>query len=80
MLGCCVDKKYGKGCTEETCMNLPEGMTCGNCFHVGRCTTIFGSNADDTACSFFPRRFHFFYHTEGQKGLTNEQRGVIKNS
>ncbi|MCK9567431.1 hypothetical protein M0R72_00610 [Candidatus Pacearchaeota archaeon] len=40
MLGCCVDKKYGKGCTEETCMQLPKGKTCGDCGHIARCKAM----------------------------------------
>jgi hypothetical protein len=58
-MGCCVDK----ACTAETCMNLPEGLTCSDCFHVRRCTGIFGAKETDTACQFFPRRFHNRYQT-----------------
>lgn len=58
MNGCCVDKKYGKGCNEQTCMTLPAGESCATCVHVWRCTTIFGSKPEDTSCQFFPRRFH----------------------
>lgn len=57
MLGCCVDKKYGKGCSDSTCMELPEGVTCGDCRHVVRCTRIFGVKAENRSCDFFPRRF-----------------------
>lgn len=53
MNGCCVDKKYGKGCNESTCMTLPAGKTCGDCAHVRRCTAIFGMTETDTSCSFF---------------------------
>jgi len=55
--GCCVDRKYGTGCTDETCMNLPNGATCGDCVHVRRCVAIFGRKPTDTSCDFFPRRF-----------------------
>jgi hypothetical protein len=33
MNGCCVDKV----CSEQTCMKLPYGKTCGDCGHFGRC-------------------------------------------
>ncbi len=51
--GCCVDKK----CTPNTCMELPAGKTCGDCYHVARCTAIFGHTARDKYCDWFPRRF-----------------------
>lgn len=57
MLGCCVDKKYGKGCTPETCMQLPDGKKCGDCVHIKRCKAIFGHTENDTVCDWFPRRF-----------------------
>jgi len=53
MNGCCVDKK----CTPDTCMTLPEGKTCGDCFHGPRCFAIFGHKASDTFCDWFPRKF-----------------------
>lgn len=37
VFGCCVDKQYGKGCTDDTCMKLPEGKTCGSCRLFPRC-------------------------------------------
>ncbi len=59
MNGCCVDKKYGtpNACTEDTCMTLPAGKTCGDCRHARRCDLIFGGNQANTDCQFFPRRF-----------------------
>jgi hypothetical protein len=51
--GCCVDKK----CDSETCMNLPEGKTCGHCIHSLRCVAMFGHVLTDTYCDFYPRRF-----------------------
>jgi hypothetical protein len=57
MSGCCVDKKYGEGCTPETCMVLPQGMTCGDCVHIHRCKAIYGHVEQDTECDWFPRRF-----------------------
>ena len=52
--GCCA----GKHCTKATCMRLPiAGQTCADCRHVSRCTLIFGQNATDDYCQFFPRRF-----------------------
>lgn len=66
MNGCCEDKKYGKGCTPETCMSLPEGKTCGDCVHWIRCETLgFSDSRDLTDCSFFPRRFREKTRTEG---------------
>lgn len=53
MLGCCVDR----ACTPETCMNLPAGMTCGQCVHLDRCTKIYGHKPEDTVCDWFPRKF-----------------------
>jgi len=57
-LGCCVDRKYGKGCTDDTCMRLPLGKTCGDCVHIGRCEAIgYTRSAEELACSLFPRHF-----------------------
>lgn len=58
MNGCCIDKKYGKGCTPETCMTLPDGKTCGDCVHAKRCLGIgYTPSPKVRDCSFFPRRF-----------------------
>lgn len=57
MLGCCVDKKYGTGCTEQTCMQLPDGETCGTCIHFARCAAMHGADKSCTTCDFFPRQF-----------------------
>jgi len=57
MLGCCVDKKYGTGCTPKTCMQLPEDETCGACASFARCQGLFDAKPDSTTCDFFPRRF-----------------------
>ena len=56
-LGCCVDKAYGKGCTDETCMYLPEGTTCGDCAHFSRCKWLISAKEDHVSCDWFPRRF-----------------------
>ena len=57
--GCCIDRKYGKGCSDESCMELPEGKTCGDCVHIGRCIAFgFTRERERTYCDFFPRRFH----------------------
>jgi len=53
MMGCCADKS----CTPKTCMNLPDGKTCGDCVHIKRCKSIFGHTETDTVCDWFPRRF-----------------------
>lgn len=59
MHGCCVDKKYGKGCTPATCMELPIGKTCGDCVQVERCEAFLGDRfkRSNTACDWFPRAF-----------------------
>ncbi len=57
MNGCCADKPYGTGCTPATCMDLPDGKTCGACAHHARCQMLFGCKAERTECDFFPRRF-----------------------
>ena len=53
MTGCCVDKS----CTPETCMRLPEGKACGDCFHFLRCQQFAWAESLNTTCDFFPRRF-----------------------
>ena len=65
--GCCVDRDFAaahpeatntRGCTPETCMELPDGKTCSNCVHETRCSTVFGLKVDGrTHCDWFPRRF-----------------------
>jgi len=67
LLGCCVDRRVAeqkpdrpelpRGCTDDTCMRLPEGKTCGDCVHVVRCVSLFGATPTDRSCDFFPRRF-----------------------
>lgn len=57
MNGCCVDKV----CTKDTCMQLPDGLHCGDCVHISRCKAIFGHVETDTCCDWFPRRFHRAY-------------------
>ena len=56
-LGCCADRKYGNGCTERTCMNLPPEKTCSGCVHVETCVAVFGAKKDNTYCQWFPRRY-----------------------
>lgn len=65
--GCCVDKRYGgsHACKESTCMDLPEGKTCGDCSHIERCLAFgFTKGRDRVSCDFFPRRFHDAAPTE----------------
>jgi hypothetical protein len=50
--GCCVDES----CKPSTCMDLPEGVKCADCAHERRCATIFGGDAKNTHCQWFPRR------------------------
>lgn len=38
-------------------MNLPEGMTCGDCVHCRRCTMMFGHIPADEVCDWSPSRF-----------------------
>lgn len=38
-------------------MDLPEGKTCGDCVHCGRCTSIFGHIPADESCDWSPSRF-----------------------
>jgi hypothetical protein len=46
----------GAGCC--ACLSpLPAGKTCSDCAHVVRCATMFGQDANDTACQFFPSRW-----------------------
>lgn len=51
--GCCIDRS----CIPATCMTLPDGQTCSDCVHCGRCTAMFGAKPTNTWCDFFPRRF-----------------------
>lgn len=51
--GCCADK----ACTSKTCMELPEGKTCGDCVNFRHCTAFYAHTSADTYCDFFPRRF-----------------------
>jgi hypothetical protein len=38
-------------------MNLPEGYTCGKCFHFKRCNDMFGHIEGDESCDWSPSRF-----------------------
>ena len=51
--GCCMDK----ACNENTCMNLPENKTCGDCVNIKICKAVYGHTENDTYCDFFPRKF-----------------------
>lgn len=51
--GCCTDKE----CNEKTCMNLPDGKTCGDCIKYEKCRNFTGHKETDTYCDFFPRIF-----------------------
>lgn len=54
MNGCCVDS----ACNEKTCMDLPDGETCGVCVSWRRCNAFgFSSNKQRRDCDFFPRKF-----------------------
>ncbi len=51
--GCCADK----ACTDKTCMELPKGKTCGDCYAFRHCEAFYGHTKTDTYCDFYPRRF-----------------------
>lgn len=67
--GCCADRRWKdehpdhpdapkvKACTEQTCMRLPAGQTCGDCYAFSHCEALYGIKASNTVCDFFPRRF-----------------------
>ncbi|MFT4118723.1 hypothetical protein [Bradyrhizobium sp.] len=38
-------------------MSLPDGKTCGDCYHFRRCNLIFGHIAGDEVCDWSPSRF-----------------------
>lgn len=42
---------------KELSMNLPDGCTCGDCFHFPRCNKIFGHIEADEICDWAPSRF-----------------------
>lgn len=39
-------------------MRLPEGQTCGDCFHFRRCKGLGYTSEARTYCDFWPRRYH----------------------
>lgn len=38
-------------------LDLPDGLTCGDCAHMPRCAMIFGHVETDEYCDFWPIRF-----------------------
>lgn len=38
-------------------MLLDDGVTCADCMHVNRCTSMFGSDPEHDYCQFYPNRF-----------------------
>ena len=38
-------------------MRLPDGKSCADCRHVSRCVGLGCTNAENTACDFYPSRF-----------------------
>ena len=38
-------------------MNIPEGKTCGNCFHLKRCVSLYGVKAESITCGWTPSRY-----------------------
>lgn len=43
--------------TDPDKMRLPQGVTCGDCYHIKRCKAIFGHTEADTYCDWSPSRF-----------------------
>lgn len=52
-----VYKKGTKDWKDQYEMLLDDGLTCNDCHHAYRCTSMFGSNLTDTSCQFYPNRF-----------------------
>ncbi len=50
-------KPYPRAVVDNEQMNLPEGMTCGDCVHCNRCTMMFGHIPADEVCDWSPSRF-----------------------
>ena len=42
---------------EKERMTLPEGKTCGDCWHYARCEMLFGCNKANEVCDWSPARF-----------------------
>ena len=38
-------------------MNLPVGLTCGDCIHIRKCKAIYGHGETDTSCDWSPSKF-----------------------
>ncbi len=51
--GCCADE----ACTNNSCMELPKGKTCGDCYAFRHCAGMYAVTKERTSCDFFPRRF-----------------------
>ena len=39
---------------------LPEGLTCGDCFHIRRCQFLIQQSPTEKRCDFDPSRFIYF--------------------
>lgn len=52
----CEKCDYRRNCKSQ-CKNLPEGKKCADCYHVKRCTSMFGVKPENTRCDFYPIRF-----------------------
>ena len=44
-------------CQTFSTMELPEGKTCGDCYAVNHCISLYGVKAANTFCDFWPIRF-----------------------
>lgn len=51
---------YRRGREPE--MDLPEGLTCGDCIHKVKCCTVFGHIPEDEVCDWAPSRFRKVTH------------------
>ena len=38
-------------------MNIPEEKTCGSCFHLKRCVSLYGVKAESVTCGWSPSRY-----------------------
>lgn len=52
----CYSERKGSTSVFST-MNLPLGMTCGDCVHIRRCNAMFGHMPPDETCDWFPIKF-----------------------
>jgi hypothetical protein len=71
--GCCVDKV----CNNDTCMRLPDGVTCGDCALLAECSWV-GVRTDWKVCDFYPRRFRKTEMPDVRRALMNLLDAICK--